>query len=95
MRLNEVFEIIIKQKGMPISQSTMAKGLGVTRQTINNRIRSNSEVTVSEIRKLEEYFNISILKHETTQEEFVAVDYYPEVFVSCGNGTLSFFFLFL
>ena len=90
MRLNEVFEIIIKKTGMPISQSAIAKGLSVTRQTINNRIRSNSEVTVSEIRKLEEYFSISILQRETVQEEFVAVDYYPEVFVSCGNGTVSF-----
>lgn len=90
MRLNDVFEIIIKRTGMPINQSTLAKGLGVTRQTINNRIRNNSEVTVSEIIKLEEYFNIKILKSNILQDELVEADYYPEVFASCGNGTVAF-----
>lgn len=90
MRLNEVFEIIIKQTGMPVSQSTLAKGLEVTRQTINNRIRNNSEVTVSEICKLENYFNIKILQPDYVAEELVAVDFYPEVFASCGGGTVTF-----
>ena len=91
MKLREVFEIITKQNGILINQTVLAESLGITRQTVSNRIKNESEVTVSEIQKIENFFNIKldIPSYVQPKNTFYA-DYYPDVFVSCGFGSLSF-----
>ena len=91
MKLGEVLEIITKQNGMSVNQTVLAESLGITRQTVSNRIKSGSEVTVSEIQKIEKFFNIKldIPSYVQPQNTFFA-NYYPDVFVSCGLGTVSF-----
>ena len=91
MKLGEVFEIITKQNGMAINQTILAESLGITRQTVSNRIKNRSEVTVSEIQKIEKFFNIKldIPSYVQPQNTFF-INYYPDVFVSCGMGTVFF-----
>ena len=76
MKLDELITLISKKTGTYINQSTLAEGLGVTRQTVSNRIKNSSQVTVSEIKKIEEYF--------------VYINYYNDVFASCGCGSIVF-----
>ncbi|MCM1264678.1 MAG: S24 family peptidase [Candidatus Gastranaerophilales bacterium] len=90
MKIIEILEIINKKTGMPVNQSTLAKSLEVTRQTICNRVKNNSELTVSEVHKIEQYFNIKILQEHNTNSEWATIDFYPEVFASCGDGTVTF-----
>ena len=69
----------------------MAEALGITRQTVSNRIKNDSQVTVSELKKIEECFNIVILNEDEQNEcELVNIDYYTDVFASCGNGSIVF-----
>src|SRR5574344_268072 len=91
MKVESLTKILTKELGRAINQSMIAECLGVTRQTISNRIKNNSELTVSEVSKIEKYFNINILNTTNyTNNDDIVVDFYPDIFASCGNGRIVF-----
>ena len=92
MLLDELLKLISEKIGNEIRQSLLAEALGITRQTVSNRIKNESEVTVSELNKIEKFFEISILgnKKESKYEDIVEIDYYNDVFASCGGGSIVF-----
>ena len=53
MKLDELISIISNSTGNSINQSMLADCLGITRQTVSNRIKNESEVTVSELNRAE------------------------------------------
>lgn len=73
---------------MAVNQSMLADALGITRQTISNRIKNESEVTVSELKKVEEFFNVSMFGE--MPDDIAYIDYYTDVFASCGEGSIVF-----
>ncbi len=87
MKLDELITLISNQTGSAVNQTMLADSLGITRQTISNRIKNASEVTVSELKRVEEYFNINVLNPIA---DITYIDYYTDVFASCGNGNLVF-----
>lgn len=87
MKLDELIILISEQTGTAVNQTMLADSLGITRQTISNRIKNASEVTVSELKRVEEYFHINVLNPIS---DITYIDYYSDVFASCGNGTLVF-----
>ena len=88
MKLDELLSILSKRVGIAVNQSMLADALGITRQTISNRIKNESEVTVSELRKVEEFFNISMFGE--MPDDITYIDYYTDVFASCGDGSIVF-----
>ena len=60
MKLDELITIISSKTGNSINQSMLAESLGITRQTVSNRIKNESEVTVSELIRAEKYFDIRL-----------------------------------
>ena len=87
MKLDELILIISNRIGMSVNQSMLAESLGITRQTISNRIKNESEVTVSELQRVEEVFKIDIFN---TLSDIAYIDYYTDVFASCGSGSIVF-----
>lgn len=91
MKLDELLKIISSKSGKYVNQSLLAESLGITRQTVSNRIKNDSQVTVSELKKIEEFFDIALFSDISNDENNVIyVDYYSDVFASCGNGTILF-----
>lgn len=88
MKLDELLSILSKRVGIAVNQSMLADALGITRQTISNRIKNESEVTVSELKKVEEFFNISMFGE--MPDDIAYIDYYTDVFASCGDGSIVF-----
>ena len=73
MKINEIFEIVNKKTGMAVNQSVLAKSLGVTRQSISNRMKNHSELTVSELEKIEKFFDVKIMQ-SCTEDKMITVD---------------------
>ena len=91
MKLDELLKIISNKSGQYVNQSLLAEALGITRQTVSNRIKNESQVTVSELKKIEEFFGIALFNDISKDENNVIyVDYYSDIFASCGNGTILF-----
>jgi len=91
MKLDELLTIISHKTGNYINQSNLAESLGITRQTVSNRIKNDSQVTVSELKKIEEYFGIKIFNEvDSNDADITCIDYYTDVFASCGTGVILF-----
>ena len=91
MKLEELINLISERNGQAINQSMLAESLGITRQTVSNRIKNESEVTVSELKRVEDFFKLNILATQTNDtQEITYIDYYTDVFASCGNGSIIF-----
>lgn len=88
MKLDELLSILSKRVGIAVNQSMLADALGITRQTISNRIKNESEVTVSELKKVEEFFNVNMFGE--VPDDIIYIDYYTDVFASCGEGSIVF-----
>lgn len=91
MKLKDVTTLLTNALSTPVNQSMLANSLGITRQTISNRIKNDSELTVSELAKIEKYFNVNITNQvRGLSASDILIDYYPDVFASCGNGSIVF-----
>lgn len=90
MKIDELINLISAKTGYPVSQSMFANSLGITRQTVNNRIKNLSEATVSELQKAEDYFKIKLFDSTASDKDIAYIDYYNDVFASCGNGSIVF-----
>ena len=64
-------------------QSDFCKILGLSRATISARSQRDTEFTEEELQKLEHFWAISIPRDVASE---VMLDYYPDVFGSCGGG---------
>lgn len=84
MRSSVLFESLQNLIGRKPSQNEIAKIIKTNQSTIANRVIRNSNFPDEEIELIEKHYGISL--RGNTTEESVSVDYYPEVFGSCGSG---------
>ena len=83
MKTKEALSEIIGFKKRNVSQQEIGKVLGVTKQYISQIM--NKELTEEQLKLLEQHFQIDFTK-VNKEEDKMSVDYYPEVFGSCGSG---------
>ena len=106
MKFNKVFKTLQNLSKVPVRPVDIAAALGVSRSNINYKRDKDVELTESDIKKLEKFFNISfsdsmkipeqyqaaykILNENSMPEDTIALDCYPDVFGSCGSGAFVF-----
>ncbi len=92
MNLSDVQTNLQKLINMTVSQSEIAKALNVGRANVSLRIKNNSQVTQTEIKKIEKYFKIDLTGNKqilnNSKNEFTA-KLFPDVIGSCGHGVFE------
>lgn len=92
MNLSDVQTNLQKLINMTVSQSEIAKALNVGRANISLRIKNNSQVTQTEIKKIEKYFKVDLTGNKqilnNSKNEFTA-KLFTDVIGSCGNGVFE------
>lgn len=85
MLLNEKINDLQKLTKKRITYEQVAKILGLgSKQAAQNRVTRKQQLKEWEISALDEAFLGNVNKNNLN--DFVSIDYYPEVFGSCGNG---------
>ena len=79
MKLEELLYLIPKKTGNNINQSILAESLGITRQTVSNRIKNSSQVTVQELKKIEEFFKVILFtENNTSKDDIIEIKHYRD-----------------
>lgn len=100
MLIQEAIESLQNFTKSKITYENIGNILGISNQAVSNRIQRGSHLKDFEWEKLKEHYNYfdnsdyinnlasdyasSVVKNT---EEYVNVDFYPDVFGSCGTGT--------
>ena len=71
MLLAEVLTELQNLTNSKISQTELGKALGITRSAISLRIKNKSEVSYAELKKIENYFNVSLTKFKQTNHALI------------------------
>lgn len=72
-----------------ISYTEIAKALGTGRSNISLRAKNKSELTITEIKRIENYFNVSLLNklnNTENDEDFIDIPVRGDVYASMGSG---------
>ena len=88
MRHSVLLERIEKELGFTPKQTELGKILNVGYSTIGNRASRDSEYSLDEIEKLQKHYAINLIG--CSSSDSVSLDYYPDVFGSCGSGCMVF-----
>ena len=97
--ITQIIDTLQNLTGAKINQSDIARALDITRATVSARVKSNSSLNFDEIKKIGNYYNVNLLMNipikqmtnniATINNDSVTLDYFPDVFGSCGNGVFE------
>lgn len=88
-QLIQYLQNLTKQK---ITQKDLGDALGISKQAIGNKKADNYEFAEYEIKKIKDYVISKYSDNKCTlvdNNDSVTIDYYPDVFGSCGNGVFE------
>ena len=88
MKFETLFETLEKKVKIKPSVKNIADVLGIETKALYARSKRGTEFKESEVKKIEEFYAISLTN--STSDNCVTLDYYPNVFGSCGCGCIVF-----
>lgn len=88
MKFETLFEALEKKVKIKPSVKNIADILGIETKALYARSKRGTEFKESEVKKIEEFYAISLTN--STSDNCVTLDYYPNVFGSCGYGCMVF-----
>lgn len=87
MRFSKLLNTLQNLIGFTPKQSDIGKILNMGYSTINGRYQRDSDFSDEEIEKIEEHYGVSLRGGDNNSVE---LNYYPDVFASCGTGCTVF-----
>lgn len=88
MKYNTLLDTLQNLINYKPKQSELCKVLGYNASTVGARAQRNSNFSDEEIEKIERYYAIEL--SPSSNANTVELDYYPDVYGSCGNGCMIF-----
>lgn len=93
MRYNEVLKRLQNLINIVPTQAELCGITGLKSNTMSNRAVRNSEFSKDEISLINNFYKINLftntLTDNTQYEDNIQIDYYPDVFGSCGSGAFA------
>lgn len=90
MRYGELLTTLQNLKKFTPKQADLCRILDCQRATMSARMKRDSEFTREELLKIEDWYAISGELVGIAQDNTVELDYYPDVYGSCGFGSMVF-----
>ena len=95
MQVREVLDRLQDLTNEKISQQSLANALSVRQGAISNRITRNVAFSIEELMKIERAFSLPMgvlagVNLPQNNTDCVDLDFYPDVFGSCGSGCMVF-----
>ena len=88
MQYSSLIQAIKKEIGFEPKQSDLCKILDIGRGTMSNRAKNDSKFSDDEIKKIEIFYAIKLDRDVSNIS--VDLDFYSDVFGSCGSGSMVF-----
>lgn len=88
MKYSVLLDRLQKLTNQNITQAELCRVLNLKQSTMGNRQIRNSQFSDDEIEQINRHYGIDIYSGNTisVNSDSVTLDYYPNVFGSCGNG---------
>lgn len=100
MKHSELVTAVAKKTGKEPKNKELANVLGLTQEAVRSRAFRDAKYDYDEVEKIKKFYGIEFTDLEDLKNSLiekradflnskddVSIDYYPEVFGSCGNGT--------
>ena len=82
-------EEILKNNNIIVSNRIIAKIWGMDEAAYSRKKKVGSDIKQKNIEQIEEYYSIPIISNQV-KLDCVKLDFYPDVFGSCGSGCMVF-----
>ena len=86
MKYSVVLDRLQNLTNSKINITDIAEIIGKPARTLYTRGQRDTEFKQSEIKQIENFYNVDLSKIDTSEAEYCTLDYYPDVFGSCGTG---------
>ena len=90
MKYSELFDTLQNLIGYRPNVGDVAKIIGVPVRTLYTRSQRDTNFSIDELIKIERMYGISLRLPVTLNEDCLEVDYYPDIYASCGMGCIVF-----
>ena len=89
-RLQNLIKDSITGKSVKISQQNIADILGMAQTGVSSRIKNNKPFAIDELIQIEQAMCLPMGCLSGVSSSDITLDYYPDVFGSCGSGCIVF-----
>ena len=90
MRYSVLLDTLQNLIGYRPTQAELCRKLDVKQSAMAQRAGRDSDFSLEELQKLERMYGISIITSSNVGDVNAELNYYPNVFGSCGNGCMVF-----
>ena len=90
MKYNELLDRLQSLTKTKISQKTIANVLNVGASAISNKVARDVDFSLEELIKIEQAMGLPIGSLSGVTSSDITLDFYPDVFGSCGDGSMVF-----